>query len=257
MDATNQGSKMFAVFKTGGKQYKVAQNDVVVVEKLTAQVGDLLQFDTIMMVGEDKLEIGTPIVVGAAVHAEVLEQGKNKKVVSFVKRRRKHSSQRTRGHRQSVTVVRVKKILSAGAKVSGDKLHPGVSIIGSNISAKNKDLSKAKTSDKIAGEINDTKKSRGIGEGGKTSVSKTGTTTNPTRKSQKEKKVAPESIKQTKQIDIVDKGQKPEPKAEASRKPSVAKAQAKKKPASTTGEKTKKLTAKTRVSKKSADTKNK
>ena len=96
---------MIAVFKTGGKQYKVSQNDVVVLEKLTAHVGDLVQFDKVMMLGGDNFEVGTPTIEGAAVHAEVLDQGKSKKVISFVKRRRKHSSQRTRGHRQHITVV--------------------------------------------------------------------------------------------------------------------------------------------------------
>ena len=257
MDSIYQGIKMFAVFKAGGKQYKVAQNDVVVVEKVEAQVGDLLQFDEIMMVGADKFELGTPIVVGAAVHAEVLDQVKSKKVVSFVKRRRKHSSQRTRGHRQRLTVVRVKQILSAGAKISGNKLHPGVSIIGASVSEKSKDSSNAKASEKAAAEMKGDKKSSSKVEGDKTLKAKTGTITNLSRKSQKDQKTVAESVKETKQIDRVKKGQKPELKAGASKNPAVVKAEAKKNLAPITGEKTKKLTAKTKAAKKSADTKNK
>ena len=113
---------MFAVLKTGGKQYKVSPNDVILVEKLSAQTGDVVQFDKIMMIGDDKVDIGAPNIEGAAVHAEVLEQAKRKKVISFVKRRRKHSSKRTRGHRQNITVLRVQKILTSGAKHTGEKI---------------------------------------------------------------------------------------------------------------------------------------
>ena len=150
IDANNQGSKMFAVFKTGGKQYKVSQDDVILVEKFPAQVGDLVQFSHIMMVGADKFDVGTPTVAGAAVNAEVVEQAKSKKVISFIKRRRKHSSQRTRGHRQHVTVVRVKEILSSGVKVSTDQVVAGVSVIGSNITTGKETTVKTKTVKKVA-----------------------------------------------------------------------------------------------------------
>jgi large subunit ribosomal protein L21 len=123
---------MFAVLKTGGKQYKVSNNDVLIVEKLTATSGDIVQFDQVLMFSDGKAQVGTPVINGAAVHAEVIEQAKNKKVTSFVKRRRKHSSQRTRGHRQNVTVLRVIDILSAGAKATGTQIEIGVKIIGSN-----------------------------------------------------------------------------------------------------------------------------
>ena len=123
---------MFAVLKTGGKQYKVSKNDVIIVEKLTAVAGDVIQFDHILMVGDDKVQIGDPTINGAAVHGEVIEQTKNKKVISFVKRRRKHSSQRTKGHRQNVTVLRVKEILTSGAKTVGTQIEVGVKVIGSN-----------------------------------------------------------------------------------------------------------------------------
>lgn len=110
---------MFAVLKTGGKQYKVASGDVLKVEKLAAEAGDTVQFNDILMLGGDKLTVGAPLVDGAAVQAEVLDQIRGEKVIHFVKRRRKHGSQRTKGHRQSLTVLRVTDILASGADKSG------------------------------------------------------------------------------------------------------------------------------------------
>ena len=98
---------MFAVLKTGGKQYKVSANDVLTVEKLAGDAGDTVQFDEILMLGGDQVTVGTPLVKGASVRAEVLEQMLGPKVVSYKKRRRKHSSQRKRGHRQQLTRVRI------------------------------------------------------------------------------------------------------------------------------------------------------
>ena len=94
---------MFAVLKTGGKQYKVSKNDVIIIEKLTATAGDIIQFNQVLMIGDDKVQLGSPLIDGAAVHAQIIEQAKSKKVTSFVKRRRKQSSQRTRGHRQKAS----------------------------------------------------------------------------------------------------------------------------------------------------------
>jgi large subunit ribosomal protein L21 len=110
---------MFAVLKTGGKQYKVQAGDVLRVEKLAANAGDKIQFNEILMVGGDTLTVGVPLVAGAAVQAEVIDQIKGEKVIHFVKRRRKHSSQRTKGHRQQLTLVRVTDILATGADASG------------------------------------------------------------------------------------------------------------------------------------------
>lgn len=107
---------MFAVLKTGGKQYRVAEDDVVTVEKLAGEAGDTVEFDQILMLGGDDLKIGAPFVAGATVKAEVLEQMLGPKVISFHKRRRKHSSQRKRGHRQQLTRVRITDILGAKAK---------------------------------------------------------------------------------------------------------------------------------------------
>lgn len=112
---------MFAVLKTGGKQYKVHAGDTLRIEKLAANAGETIQFNEILMLGGDAPVIGAPFVDGAAVQAEVVDQIRGEKVIHFVKRRRKHSSQRTKGHRQSLTVVRVTEILSTGAGASGVK----------------------------------------------------------------------------------------------------------------------------------------
>lgn len=106
---------MFAVLKTGGKQYKVASGDVLRVEKLAATAGETVQFDEILMVGST---VGTPFVDGAAVKAEVIDQIKGEKVIHFVKRRRKHSSKRTKGHRQQLTLLRVTEIVESGASAA-------------------------------------------------------------------------------------------------------------------------------------------
>ncbi len=113
---------MFAVLKTGGKQYKVQAGDVLRVEKLDAVAGDKIQFNEILMVGTT---IGVPFVAGAAVQAEVIDQIKGEKVIHYVKRRRKHSSQRTKGHRQHLTLVRVTDVLEKGAEKSGVKAAVG------------------------------------------------------------------------------------------------------------------------------------
>ena len=110
---------MFAVLKTGGKQYKVQAGDVLRVEKLDAIAGAKIQFNDILMLGGDTLTVGVPLVAGAAVQAEVIDQIKGEKLIHYVKRRRKHSSQRTKGHRQHLTLVRVTDILATGAEASG------------------------------------------------------------------------------------------------------------------------------------------
>lgn len=111
---------MFAVVKTGGKQYKVAKNDIFLVEKLSAEAGETVEFGEVLMIGGESVTIGAPLVDGAIVKAEVLEQTKGPKVISFVKRRRKHSSQRTRRHRQQLTRVRITEILASGGEKSGE-----------------------------------------------------------------------------------------------------------------------------------------
>ena len=86
------------------------------VERLAANAGDKVQFNQILMLGGDKTVLGAPLVVGAAVQADVIDQIKSEKTIKFVKRRRKHSSKRTRGHRQHLTLVRVTEILASGAE---------------------------------------------------------------------------------------------------------------------------------------------
>ncbi|MFW2586974.1 50S ribosomal protein L21 [Sagittula sp. SSi028] len=116
---------MFAVMKTGGKQYKVQSGDVLRVEKLAADAGETVQFNDILMVGGETVTVGAPFVAGAAVQAEVVDQVKGDKVIHFVKRRRKHSSQRTKGHRQQLTLLKITSILAEGADKSGVKAAVG------------------------------------------------------------------------------------------------------------------------------------
>lgn len=118
---------MFAVLKTGGKQYRVAPGDVLRVEKLAAEAGEKVQFNDVLMVGAT---VGTPFVEGAGVQAEVVDQIKGDKVIHYVRRRRKHSSKRTKGHRQQLTLVRVTDILESGAEASGVKAAIGAGIAG-------------------------------------------------------------------------------------------------------------------------------
>ena len=109
---------MFAVIKTGGKQYRVQPGDVLRVEKLAADAGEMIQFNEVLMVGST---VGAPMIASAGVQAEVIDQIKGPKTINFVKRRRKHSSKRTKGHRQKLTLVRIKDILEKGADKSGVK----------------------------------------------------------------------------------------------------------------------------------------
>ncbi len=113
---------MFAVLKTGGKQYKVQAGDILRVEKLAADAGETVQFNDILMLGGDAPVVGAPLVDGAAVQAEVVDQIKGDKVINFVKRRRKHSSKRTKGHRQKLTLIKITEILASGADKSGIKV---------------------------------------------------------------------------------------------------------------------------------------
>ncbi len=106
---------MFAVIKTGGKQYKVASGDMLRVERIAASAGEKVIFNEVLMLGGDKPQVGAPLVADAGVEAEVVDQIKGEKVINFVKRRRKHSSKRTVGHRQKLTLVKIGDILATGA----------------------------------------------------------------------------------------------------------------------------------------------
>jgi large subunit ribosomal protein L21 len=104
---------MFAVIKTGGKQYRVNANDMLTIEKLEAEAGATIEFTEVLIVGEgEDAKIGAPFVAGASVKAEVVEHNRGKKVIAFKKRRRQNSK-RTRGHRQHHTVVRITDIVAA------------------------------------------------------------------------------------------------------------------------------------------------
>lgn len=117
---------MFAVIKTGGKQYRVAEGDILSVERLAAAEGETVQFNEVLMLGgEGGVTVGAPFVADAGVQAEVLGQIRGEKVISFKKRRRKHSSQRRKGHRQHLTRLRVTAILAEGAGASGVKAAVG------------------------------------------------------------------------------------------------------------------------------------
>jgi large subunit ribosomal protein L21 len=107
---------MYAVIRTGGKQYRVASGQVVKVERLDGEVGETIAFDQVLMVGGEQEDgepkIGAPLVEGAQVTAEVLEQGKGAKIIVFKKKRRKNY-RRKRGHRQLQTVLRIRDIAVA------------------------------------------------------------------------------------------------------------------------------------------------
>ena len=112
---------MYAVVKTGGKQYKVAKGDVIKVERLEGDAGDTIQLNDILMVGDGaKVTVGEPLVSGAAVAAEILEQARAKKVIVFKKRRRQNY-RRKKGHRQHLSVLRVTDIIASGAKAAAPK----------------------------------------------------------------------------------------------------------------------------------------
>ncbi len=103
---------MYAVIKTGGKQYKVAQGDKLRVEKLPGNVGDTVTFDEVLLVGGDNLKIGTPTVKGAKVEAKVIAQDRAKKIIVFKFRRRKNYRRKT-GHRQPFTALEITSVSAA------------------------------------------------------------------------------------------------------------------------------------------------
>ena len=100
---------MFAIIKTGGKQYKVSEGDVIKVEKIEAEAGDKIEFDQVLMVAGDDVKVGSPVVEGAKVSAEVLDQKKDKKVVIY-KFKAKKNYRKKKGHRQPYTLVKIEKI---------------------------------------------------------------------------------------------------------------------------------------------------
>ncbi|WP_431021497.1 50S ribosomal protein L21 [Devosia alba] len=127
----------FAVIKTGGKQYKVAANDVLKIEKLDAEAGTIVTFDQVLMVDG---EVGAPLIEGALVAAELLETRKQKTVIIFKKNRR-HNYRRRNGHRQLLSTVRITEILTGGAK-------PTIKAVG--VVAKTESVTEAKPAKKAA-----------------------------------------------------------------------------------------------------------
>jgi large subunit ribosomal protein L21 len=117
----SQEANMFAVIKTGGKQYRVAENDIIRIEKLGGDAGDAVAFEEVLMVaGEGEPSVGAPFVEGATVTGEVVGQGRARKVIVFKKKRRQ-GYRRTAGHRQYRTDVRITAILTGGAKPPAPK----------------------------------------------------------------------------------------------------------------------------------------
>jgi large subunit ribosomal protein L21 len=108
---------MFAVIRTGGKQYRVVAEDVLKVDKVKGEPGEIVEFPEVLVVGGDNPTVGSPTVDGATVAAEVVEQGRGRKIIAFKKRRRKNS-RRKRGHRQEFTLIRITEILTDGQKPS-------------------------------------------------------------------------------------------------------------------------------------------
>jgi large subunit ribosomal protein L21 len=109
---------MFAVIKTGGKQYRVSQDDTIVVEKLEGEAGDTLVFGEVLMIGEgDKVDMGAPVIGGAQVVGEVVEQRRGAKIIIFKKRPR-NTYRRKKGHRQHETVIKITEILAKGGAVA-------------------------------------------------------------------------------------------------------------------------------------------
>lgn len=104
---------MFAVIKTGGKQYRVAEDQVIQIEKIQGELGTIVQLRDVLMLGGETPQLGAPLVAGASVAAEVIQQGRGAKVIAFKKRRRKNS-RRKRGHRQEFTMLRITEILTDG-----------------------------------------------------------------------------------------------------------------------------------------------
>jgi len=127
---------MYAVVKTGGKQYRVAKDDVLTIEKLDGEAGAVIELEQVLAINDGKgLTIGTPMIDGARVAATVLEQKKGKKVLIFKKKRRQNY-RRTKGHRQQLTVIRISDILAKGQKAAAAKAAPAAPATDADAPAK-------------------------------------------------------------------------------------------------------------------------
>ncbi len=116
---------MFAVIRTGGKQYRVAPNDIIEIEKIAGNPGDIVELGEVLLLGgaDGGPKAGAPLIAGAAVAAEVVEQGRGDKIIVFKKKRRK-GYRRTKGHRQLLTTIRITEILTDGKKPSKQAAKP-------------------------------------------------------------------------------------------------------------------------------------
>src|ERR1700690_1524292 len=108
---------MFAVIKAGGKQYRVAAEDIIRIDRVTGEPGQIVEFGEVLVLGGDTPQLGTPTIAGATVAGEVLQHTRGDKVIAFKKRRRKNS-RRKRGYRHEFSVIRITEILTGGAKPS-------------------------------------------------------------------------------------------------------------------------------------------
>jgi large subunit ribosomal protein L21 len=184
--------EMFAVLKTGGKQYKVSSGDTLRVEKLAADAGETVQFNEVLMIGGETPVVGSPLINDAGVQAEVLDQVKGDKVIHFVKRRRKHGSKRTKGHRQQLTLLRVTEILASGAGSSGVKAALGAGSVPAAARSQEPKAEQPKPAKKAAaspkpeaapkaeapaGEADDLKKLSGVGPALEKKLNEAGVTT--------------------------------------------------------------------------------
>jgi large subunit ribosomal protein L21 len=119
---------MYAVIRTGGKQYKVAPQDVLQIEKIEGAAGDAVNFpDVLMVAGDGDPHVGAPLVSGALVSAEVVEQARGPKIIIFKKKRRQNY-RRKRGHRQDLTTVRILEILTGGASPARAQHEPATPV---------------------------------------------------------------------------------------------------------------------------------
>ena len=157
---------MFAVIKTGGKQYRVAAEDVIEVERTGAAEGDIIEFPVLMLGGEGNVEVGTPTIEGATVAAQVTELTRGPKIIIFKKKRRKHY-RRKNGHRQDLMTVQITEILTGGAKPSKKAAAP----------APKKDEAPAAAAEAPAGVKDDVEIIGGVGPALKKKLASAGITT--------------------------------------------------------------------------------
>jgi len=142
---------MFAVIRTGGKQYRVAPNDVIKVERLPGAAGEVIELAEVLMLGDgDKVTVGAPLIGGACVGASVIAQGQGDKVLVFKKKRR-HNYRRKNGHRQDLTILRITEILTDGQKPSKTvEAKPAPVAKAKKVSAKKKAAAVAEAKPKAA-----------------------------------------------------------------------------------------------------------